>query len=503
MNENMQLLRERLQEIRDLNAAAGLLYWDQTTYMPPAASPARARQMATLRRISHQKSVDPELGRLLDELDPYAEGLPPGSDDAALVRLARRDYERATRVPSDFVARFAQHRAETFEAWTRARPADDFALVQPYLEKTVQYSREMAGFFPGYEHIADPLIDFSDYGIKVSILRPLFAELRQGLRPLLQAIAKKPPIDDACLRQTYPVEQQLAFVRELVQHLGYDMQRGRIDLVPHPYTTMFSIYDVRLTTRASAELLNEALFGTIHEAGHSLYDQGIDPAFEGTPLARGASSGVHESQSRLWENVVGRSRAFWTFFYPRLQQVFPDQLANVPLETFYRAANKVQPGLIRVNADELTYNMHIIIRFELELDLLEGRLAVADLPEAWRERYRRDLGVVPPDDRDGVMQDMHWYYGSVGGGFQGYTIGNILSAQFFNAAVRAEDEIPADIERGEFGRLLGWLQENVYRHGRKFDPVELVERATGRPLQLDDYMDYLWKKYGELYGLEK
>jgi carboxypeptidase Taq len=247
--------------------------------------------------------------------------------------------------------------------------------------------------------------------------------------------------------------------------------------------------------------LGDALFSTMHEAGHALYEQGIHPDYEGTPLARGTSAGVHESQSRLWENLVGRSRGFWQCFYPQLQAVFPDQLGSVPLETFYRAINKVERSLIRTDADEVTYNLHVMIRFDLELALLEGSLAVRDLPEAWRERYRADLGIVPPDDRDGVLQDVHWYHGSIGGGFQGYTLGNILSAQFFDSAVRAHPEIPTQIAQGEFVTLHTWLKENLYQHGRKYTAPEIIERATGEPLTITPYIRYLKTKYGELYGV--
>lgn len=501
MQEQFQELEARLREIGDLNAAGAVLGWDQSTYMPPGGAPARARQRSTLRRIAHQQATDPALGRLLEALRPYEESLPYESDEASLIRVARRNYERATKMPADFVARFSRHRAESFQAWTKARPADDFAAVQPYLERTLDLRQQQADFFPGYAHIADPLIDFADEGMTVATLRELFGALREQLVPIVEAITAQPPADDACLHQYFDPERRRALGREVAAWFGYDFQRGREDLAPHPFTTSFSIGDVRITTRVDPEHFGGGFFATMHEAGHAIYQQGIDPAYEGTPLARGTSSGVHESQSRLWENVVGRSRPFWQFFYPRLQGAFPAQLGSVPLETFYRAINKVEPSLIRVQADEVTYNVHVIIRFDLELAMLEGRLAISDLPEAWRERYRSDLGIAPPDDRDGVMQDMHWYVGNIGGAFQGYTLGNILSAQFYEAAVAAHPEIPVQIERGEFGLLFNWLTEKIYRHGRKFNPAELVERVTGQPLQIAPYVRYLREKYGQLYAL--
>ncbi len=501
MQAQLQELKARLREIYDLSAITSVLVWDQSTYMPSGGGPARARQLATLQRLAHQKATDPALGRLLDELQPYAESLPHGSDEAGLIRVARRDYERVTRIPPDFVARFVQNQAESYNTWMKARPENDFAATKPYLEKTLEMSRQMAGFFPGYEHVADPLIDFADEGMTVATVRQLFGALREQLVPLVQAVATRQPADDTCMHQHFPPEQQRVFGQEVAARLGYDLQRGREDLTHHPFTTSFSIGDVRITTRISPDRFGDGFFATIHEAGHAMYEQGICPEYEGSPLAQGVSAGVHESQSRLWENIVGRSRGFWRHWYPRLQELFAPQLGAVPLETFYRAINKVQPGLIRVSADEVTYNLHIIIRFDLELAMLEGRLEISDLPEAWRERYRSDLGIVPPDDRDGVMQDMHWYTNLIGGVFQGYTLGNILSAQFYEAAVAAHPEIPAQIERGDFSQLLGWLVENVYRHGRKFPPAELIEQATGRPMEIGPYIRYLRGKYGELYGL--
>ena len=501
MEDRLKELKVRLTEINDLQSAAAVLGWDQNTYMPPGGAPARGRQMATLQRLAHEKSTDPALGKLLDKLQPYAESLPYESDKASLIRVARRDYERAVKVPSSFVAQFSEHSSASFQAWTEARPANDFARMQPYLEQTLDLSRQFADFFPGYEHIADPLIDISDYGMKASTVRAIFAELREQLVPIVQAIAAQPPAEAACLHQVFPEEQQWAFGLEVIKRFGYDFERGRQDKAPHPFTTGFSIGDVRITTRVKENDLSEALFGTLHEAGHAMYEQGVNAAFESTPLANGTSSGVHESQSRLWENIVGRSRGFWHFFYPRLQKVFPEQLGDVTLETFYHAINTVERSLIRTDADEVTYNLHVLLRFDFELRLLEGELSVRDLPEAWHDRFEADLSIVPPDDRDGVMQDVHWYAGFIGGSFQGYTLGNIVSAQFFETALQAHPEITSEIEAGEFGVLHDWLKENIYQHGRKFTAPELIERVTGGALSIEPYVRYLRTKYGELYAL--
>jgi carboxypeptidase Taq len=501
MEPKLEELKQRLAEIDDLRRASAVLGWDQATHMPPGGAEARGRQTATLDRLAHEKFTDAAIGKLLADLQSYEESLPYDSDEAALIRVTRRDYERAVKVPSAFVAKFSAHVAATYEAWVKARPANDFASVRPMLEKTLEYSREMANFFPGYDHIADPLIDFVDYGMKAATVSALFAELRENLVPLVEAIAAQPVADESCIRQTFPEAEQLAFGREVVKRLGYDFNRGRQDKTRHPFQTTFSLGDVRITTRVKDNDLGDALFSTIHEAGHAMYEQGIRPELEGTPLAHGTSSGVHESQSRLWENVVGRGHGFWEYFYPKLQAAFSLQLDDEPLDTFYRAINKVERSLIRTDADEVTYNLHVMIRFDLELQLLEGKLAVRDLPEAWRARYKSDLGIASPDDRDGVLQDVHWYGGQIGGVFQGYTLGNILSAQFYEAATKAHPEISNQIPRGEFATLHGWLQKNIYQHGSKFTANEIVNRATGQDLTIEPYIRYLRTKYGELYNL--
>ncbi|HEY7297279.1 MAG TPA: carboxypeptidase M32 [Xanthobacteraceae bacterium] len=494
-------LRHRLLEIADLESAASVLGWDQATYMPAAGAQARGRHGALLRRLAHERSVDAQLGRIIDALAPWAESLPADSTEASLVRVARRDFEKARRVPAEFVARSNAHASASYDAWTRARPANDFAAMVPFLEKTLDLSREYAEFFAPYAHLADPSIDDADEGMTTASVRRLFSELRQHLLPIVQAIADEPPIEDHCLRGKFDLAAQLCFGRTTAEQMGYDFARGRLDETHHPFCTRFSTGDVRITTRIFENDLGQALFSTLHEAGHAMYEQGVEAALDGMPLGHGVSAGVHESQSRLWENVVGRSRAFWRHYYPKLQQTFPSQFEHVPVETFYRAINKVERSLIRTDADEVTYNLHVMLRFELELAMLEGRLRASDLPEAWREAMRTDIGVVPADDRDGCLQDVHWYYGGIGGAFQSYTIGNILSAHFYDAALAAHPEIPREIETGRFATLHGWLRDNLYRHGRKYPPGELIERATGSAMRIEPYLGYLCKKYGELYRL--
>ena len=494
-------LKARLREIGDLEFAGAVLGWDQATYMPQGGAAARGRQAAMLSRMAHEKSVDPRLGKLIDEIEPRARLLPDESDDRSLIRFAQRDFAKAIKVPPGHVERASELRAAAFDAWTRARPANDFAAVRPFLEQNVELSREYAGYFAPYRHIADPMIDDFDPGMTTEKVRALFDALRRELVPLVRAICDQPATDDRCLHGTFPEPAQIEFAVGVVMRLGYDFGRGRIDKTHHPFCTKFSAGDVRITTRIDEQDIGQALFSTIHEAGHAMYEQGVAPALADTPIGRGASAGVHESQSRLWENVVGRSGSFWQHFYPALRKSFPDPFGAVPIEAFYRAINKVERSLIRTDADEVTYNLHVMMRFDLEQDLLEGRLAVKDLPEAWRTRIKADLGIAPDDDRDGCMQDVHWYSGGIGGSFQGYTIGNILSAQFFAAAVKAHPDTPREIAAGEFGKLHGWLVAHLHRHGRKFLPDELVERATGEPMTIAPYLAYLRGKYGELYRI--
>ncbi len=503
MTTTLTELRARLHEIEDLNGAAALLRWDQQTYMPPRGAAARGRQVALLSRLAHERLTDPELGRLLDRAATETAALPADHDDAALVRVARRGFDQAVKIPGALVSEMNEHFAESYQVWTMARPANDFTRVRPLLEKTLDLSRRMANCFPGYASIADPLIDFSDYGMKAASVRELFERLRVRLVPLVRAITSRPAADDSCLKQFASEAEQLEFGLDVIRRFGFDFDRGRQDKTHHPFMTKFSLGDVRITTRVREHDLTDALFSTLHECGHALYELGIRDAHEGTPLANGTSSGVHESQSRLWENLVGRSRGFWTYFYPLLQKRFAKQLGDVSLDSFYRAINKVERSLIRVDADEVTYNLHVMLRFGLELDLLEGRVEVKDLPGVWRTRLESDLGIAPRDDKDGCLQDVHWYAGPIGGAFQGYTLGNILSAQFFRAAVKAHPAIPSEIERGEFATLHGWLKANVYQHGAKLTADEVVPRATGEPLTIEPYLDYLWAKYQPLYGLQE
>jgi carboxypeptidase Taq len=500
MQEKVQELRRRYAEASAIGSIGALMGWDQQVMMPPGGAPARGRQMAIISRIGQEMATDPAIGHLLDELAPYAESLPYDSEEAAELRAIRRWFERNNKVSPAFVAEYSEHTTASFQTWREARPANDFAKVQPYLERTLDLSRRLADFFPGYDHIADPLIDFADYGMKAADIARVFAELRSGLVPLIRKIAQQPQVDDSMLHRHFPGLAQIDFSKQVIQDFGYDFKRGRLDLAPHPFSTGFSVNDSRITTRIKENDLPECLLSVFHESGHAMYEMGCNPEYEARALQGGVSSGVHESQSRTWENRVGRSRPFWEHYFPILQTYFPEQLKDVSVEAFYRAINKVQPSLIRTEADEVTYNLHPMLRFDLELSLLTGELAVKDLPEAWNARYEHDLGITVPNDTDGVMQDIHWYGGGIGGAFQGYTLGNILSAQFMEKALQEHPSIPDMIRQGNFQSLHGWLKENIYRWGSYYTAPELIQKVVGG-LNVQPLLRYLNEKYGEIYGI--
>lgn len=495
----MKELEERLRDIHDLRRAALVLQWDQWTLMPAGGVEGRARQLALLRRLAHERFVDPRIGELLEALGPLEEEYPRASYEASLVRVTRRDYERETRVPAGFVHRFTEHSAISYAAWLRAKGDDDFGVARPHLERRLELSLELAGFYPGVYHPADTLVGASDPGMNTDKVRALFDELRSGLLPLVGRLGEQIRPEDAFAGQRFPARVLLPFAKEAIGALGYDFSRGRHDAGESPFMSKLSSGDVRIVTWAK-DGLGLPLFATLHEAGHALYEQGIPEDLDGTPLGEGNSRSLHESQARLFENFVGRGEPFWLFFYPRLRERFPRELGSVPLGAFLRAINRVEPTLVRVVADEVTYNLHAIMRFDFELSMLEGKLAVRDLPEAWRERMRQDLGIAPEGDRDGCLQDPHWYDETVGGMFHGYAVGNLLAAQFYEATLREYPDLPEQMAAGEFGVLRGWLRENVWRHGGKLTAEEVVQEASGFPISARPFLDYLRSKYGKLYG---
>jgi len=494
-------LREVLFEVSDLHQAAELLGWDQETYMPAGGVADRANQLGTLSRIAHERFVAASTGRLLEAAESEVSGLADDSDDARLVRVTRRDWDQETRLPSDLVVALAREGAISRPVWQEARAKGDWALFAPRMRITVELAQRVAEAIGTTGRAYDALIDLNEPGLDTAQVEHLFSQLRDRIVPLLRRVQEHSDrVDVSVLSREVEPQKQLSFSTRVVERLGYDFGRGRQDLSAHPFCTSFGIGDVRITTRVKPSLREGCLFSSIHESGHAMYEQGISPVLARTPLAMGTSPGVHESQSRLWENLVGRGRPFWQHFYPQLQEAFNGALNEVGEEEFYRACNAVEPSYIRVDADELTYNLHIMLRFEIEKELLEGRLAVEEVPEAWAVQVKEYLGLEPPSGVEGPLQDIHWTQPMLGG-FIGYALGNVIGAQLMERARTGLPQLDAQIAAGDFAPLLGWLRENVYLHGRKFTPQELVQRVTGRAIEAGPWIRYVEGKFGDLYEL--
>ena len=493
-------LREILHEIAGLDRATAVLAWDQETYMPPGGVAARASTMATLSKLAHERLIDPEVGRLLEKLE--ARDLDPETDEGALVRVTRRDYDQAVKIPAELVAEAARASSEARPVWQKARETSDWKLFAPYLDRNVDINRRIADALGYDERPYDALLDRLEPGITTRQLEALFGRLREVIVPLVREIGRRQDaVDDSILYGDWPEPAQLDFGMKVITAYGFDLEKGREDMSAHPFSIGFGAGDVRITTRVSRTFLSQALFGTMHESGHGMYSQGHAEELDGGPLWGGSSPGVHESQSRLWENLVGRSRPLWRHFLGPLKQAFPGRLEGVDEEAFYRAVNRVYPSLIRVEADEVTYNLHNLLRFEIENDLLERELKAAEVPEAWNAKVAQYLGIEVPNDAEGALQDIHWS-GISFGGFPSYTLGNVIGAQLMEAVRTAIPDLDGQIAAGEFGSLHGWLRERVYRHGRKFTPGELLERTTGKPLDAEPWIRYLQHKFGEIYDLD-
>jgi carboxypeptidase Taq len=500
MKEKLDQLKTILGEVSDLYSASAVLGWDQQTYMPPGGVIARGNQLGTLHSLAHSKFISDEVGALLAELRSESSSLDPESDDACLIDVTDRDFQKAKNVPSEYVAEWSRVVTIAHGAWEEAREKDDFPHFQPHLEKIVEMRKEYAEFFAPYEHVYDPLLDDYEPGLKTADVKAIFSELRPKQVDLIKAISEKTQVDDSFLHLNYDGQRQWDFGEAVITKFGYDWNRGRQDKAAHPFTTSFGIGDVRITTRVDDNFLNTALFGTLHEAGHAIYEQGISPDLERTPLADGASLAIHESQSRMYENLLGRSYDFWVHFYPLLQKTFSTQLGNVDLETFYKGINKVEPSLIRVEADEATYNLHIMLRLELEIEILEGNLIVSDVPQAWNDRMNDYLGVAPPNDADGVLQDVHWSNG-IFGYFPTYSLGNLVANQLWEKINEDLPELPDKVRKGDYSELLAWLREKVHRHGRKYKPDDLVKAVVGEGISPEPYLKYLNAKFGAVYDL--
>lgn len=499
MRDPYDALCDHMRSAALLGSSAALLAWDQETMMPAGAGARRAEQLALLAALQHERLVDPRVGEWLAACE-VGSGSADGSDRAANLRGFRRDHERAVRLPGSLVAELAATESQAQQAWAAARAAGSFAAFRPWLERMVALQRQKADCLraPGQERW-DALADLHEPGMCAALLRALFAPLRQALVALRLRLAAGRPPDDAFSRRAIDEPRQESFVRAVLAAIGFDPRFGRLDRSAHPFCTRVGD-DVRLTTRFHRDRVLDALGSTMHEGGHGLYEQGLPAEHFGTPLGEAVSLGIHESQSRLWENHVGRSAAFWQWCWPVAQHHLGSACDGFDASAVFRAANVVRPSLIRVEADEATYDLHVMVRFEIEQDLLSGALAVADLPAAWNQRYRDYLGIDVPDDRHGCLQDVHWSCGLFGY-FPTYTLGNLYAAQFAAAADRALGGLAALFAKGEFAPLREWLRQQIHQHGRRYEPAELCRRATGAPLSPAPFLRYLEDKLAVVYGL--
>jgi carboxypeptidase Taq len=485
-------LKALLAEIDDLRKATTLLFWDQRVMMPSAGAQARSEAVATLGRIAHQRFAGDEVGRLLDELRPLEEELDYDSDDASIIRVVRRDFEKAVRVPPELTGEMRRSSVMALSAWAPAKAASDFTALLPHLERNLELRHRYVECFEPADETYDVLLDDYEPGMKTSEVRQVFDVLKRQLLPLIDEIGEAGDVDDSFLRGHFDPVRQSEFCLEVLRRFGFDDDEWRLDPTPHPFMTTPGQRDIRLTTNFRPDDLS-SIFASMHEFGHGVYERGVDPKLARTLLCNGVSLGVHESQSRTWENLVGRSRPFWRFFYPRLKETFPDQLGPVDEDAFYRAVNKVHPSLIRIDADEVTYNLHIILRFELEQELIEDRLAPKDLPQAWNERVDEYLHLEVPDDARGVLQDMHWAGGSLGY-FPTYSLGNVISVQVWERMREDVGDVDEQMERGAFGEIREWLRSHLYVLGRRFTPQETIERVTGSRIDPAPYLRYLREK---------
>lgn len=492
----LKALNDRLADVNALHAAGAILDWDHQTYMPKGGIEARAAHVSILTRMAHEQFTSDEVGKLIDEA---ASEVGPDSDDQAMLRVVKRDFDLQTKIPTSLVEEKSRLSSIAHEHWVEARQSNNFAGFAPTLERMFEIARLEAEALGYKEHIYDALLDQYEEGATQQDACAMFEAIKGPQVKLLKDIVEsgnKP--DDSKLYGDWDVSKQSAFTEMMVQAIGFDFDRGRQDTAHHPFCTNFSIGDVRLTTRYKP-YLGSAIFGSLHEAGHGMYEQGSPMAWDRTPLAGGASLGLHESQSRTWENIVGRSRSFWSHFLPKLQETFPE-LSSFDLDTFYKAINKVEPTLIRVEADECTYNLHILVRFELECDLLTGTLRVQDLPEAWNQKYSDYLGITPTGDGDGCLQDVHWSAALIGY-FPTYSMGNLLSYQIWNSLLTDISNVDEMMAKGDFKPILTWLRQKLYSKGRKFTPKSLVQEITGKSIGAEDYLAGLDAKYRAIYGI--
>lgn len=486
---------QQMHTIADIRYASALLQWDQETYLPPKGAPIRGQQIATLSEIAHRYFTEESLGALMHQLLQSGK---LSDNEKTNVSLTLEDYERHKKLPSSFVRTLSETVNKSFHSWLEARKKNDFSLFATDLGKLAELKKQEADLL-GYEvHPYNALLNDHDKGATVALLDSVFNSIRQPLKDLLEKIRNSPQVDDEFLYRHYPKDQQWAFGMQLLKDLGYDFEAGRQDISEHPFTVNFNSKDVRITTRIDENNLSSMTWSCIHELGHALYEQNLPIEQYGLPLGEPASYTIHESQSRLWENHVGRSLAFCERFYPVLQQYFPEQLNDVSVDRFYRGINKVEPSLIRTEADELTYHFHIMIRYELEKSLLEGSLAVNDIPAFWNEQYDKYLGVKVPNDTKGCLQDVHWSHGSFGY-FPTYSLGSFYAAQFYQAASQSITDLNGQIQKGSTSTLLEWLSKRVHRFGRKYISEDLSKEVSGEPLNIKHFTRYVSDKYKYIY----
>ena len=500
MESPLKRLKEMDREIQLLVQAGAALQWDQETYMPKAAAEERSNQIALLEGLIHKKRTSNEIGELLVILSADSSSPSLGEIDRAFVREMERLHTKLVKIPEDLVTDLARESRLAFSVWTDAREQNDYSLFSPSLKKMIDLIRVYADKIGYVDHIYDAVLDDYEPWMRTEQVRRVFSHLADELAQLVGAISERPQVRTDFLHRSYPTERQEAFGRHVLEAIGFDTQRGRLDVSAHPFSTSLGANDVRLTTRYDNQMFTSSIFGTIHEAGHGLYELGFGEDIKGTLLADGTSMGIHESQSRTWENSIGKSLAFWEHFFPKLKNYFPAQLSDVTLEEFYRGINRVEPSLIRVEADEVTYCLHIMLRFNLELQMLSGDLAVEDIPEYWNAEMTRLLGITPKTFADGALQDVHWSAGLVGY-FPTYALGNLYGAQFM-AKMRSEiPDLDESIGRGSFSPAVDWQRKNIHQWGRVYSASSLCERITGESLNPSYFLDYVTEKYSWVYGM--
>jgi carboxypeptidase Taq len=500
IEEKLNHLRRQTAELANLGGIQALLDWDQQVNMPRGGTEDRSEQAALVAGLMYDRATSPELGALIEDLASEIPDINADDDLAREIKVAKRDFEHISRIPREKLIEFVMVTSRAHEVWVQARENNDFPSFAPHLTRIVELRREQAELFKPFDHPYDPLLDEYEPGMKTAEVKAIFDALRPQQVTLLQRIAHAEQVDNSFIREKYDFDSQEKFGRFIATRMGYDWNRGRMDLAPHPFTTSFGYGDVRITTRYMETDGMSSLFSTMHETGHALYDQGLNPKYRHTSLGRPTSLAVHESQSRFWENLIGRSQAFWQFAFPIAQMLFPEHLGNLSMEQFYRGINRVEPSLIRIEADEATYNLHIMLRFEIETGLMEGKLETKDLPEIWNSRMQAYLGVTPPNDSRGVLQDVHWSGGMIGY-FPTYALGNLISVQWWEKMVADHPNIPDEIASGDFSTVLAWMRENVHRYASRYDPQDLVQKITGSRITSEPYMRYLEQKYSQIYRL--